>query len=215
MARGQQWTTLLASIVATCAFGCEPMESTGNLTQPVKVAASAGGAGAASAEGGSDPAFEVAEPVKLSSEQMRDHDPKSVATHGPAGQDHAAEEGSEDAVAVASSPSESAATSDAVVTAPPVAATPASPTSTASPALPTPMGAQWPVRLVRTLPDTQPPRAILGLADGRELVVAPGSMIPDHNLIVMAVGKQSAQVARIAPNGDHAVVSQKTLTALY
>ena len=36
----------------------------------------------------------------------------------------------------------------------------------------------WPVRLVQTLPDTQPPRAILGLPDGRELVVSPGTLIP-------------------------------------
>jgi hypothetical protein len=71
------------------------------------------------------------------------------------------------------------------------------------------------VRLVRTLPDTQPPRAILGFADGREIVVTPGAMVADQKLVVMAIGRQTLQLARVAANGDHAVITQTTLTAQY
>ena len=74
---------------------------------------------------------------------------------------------------------------------------------------------QWPVRLVRTLPDTQPPRAILGLPSGQELVVSPGSMVPDHGLVVMAVGRDSVQLAKVDARGDSAAVSTVTLSALY
>jgi hypothetical protein len=73
----------------------------------------------------------------------------------------------------------------------------------------------WPIRLVRTLPETNPPRAILGLPSGEELVVWPGKMLPDQGLVVMSVGRERIQVAKIAANGDHAAVSEMTLTALY
>ena len=71
------------------------------------------------------------------------------------------------------------------------------------------------VRLVRTLPDTQPPRAILGLPDGTEIVVSPGSMVPAHGLVVVAIGRQSAQLARVTALGDHASVDSVTLTSMY
>jgi len=73
----------------------------------------------------------------------------------------------------------------------------------------------WPIRLVRTLPETNPPRAILGLPSGEELVVWPGKMLPEQGLVVMSVGRERIQVAKIAANGDHAAVSEMTLTALY
>jgi hypothetical protein len=73
----------------------------------------------------------------------------------------------------------------------------------------------WPVRLVKTLPETNPPRAILGLPNGEELVVSPGSMVPDHGLVVIAIGPNSAQIAQVTPQGDHAAVSPVTLQTMY
>ena len=73
----------------------------------------------------------------------------------------------------------------------------------------------WPVRLVKTLPETNPPRAILGLPNGEELVVSPGSMVPAHGLVVIAIGPNSAQIAKVTPQGDHAAVSPVTLQTMY
>ena len=73
----------------------------------------------------------------------------------------------------------------------------------------------WPVRLVKTLPETNPPRAILGLPSGEELVVSPGTMLPEHGLVVIAIGPNSAQLAQITAQGDHAAVSPLTLQAMY
>ncbi len=74
---------------------------------------------------------------------------------------------------------------------------------------------QWPVRLVTTVPRATPPRAILGLPDGREVVVNPGSMVPDLGLVVIAIAPGSAELARIAPVGDHATIQSMTLQAQY
>ena len=77
------------------------------------------------------------------------------------------------------------------------------------------IGKAWPVRLVTTVPNATPPRAILGLPDGREVVVNPGSMVPDMGLVVVAIAPNSAEVARIAPAGDHATIETMTLRAQY
>ena len=73
----------------------------------------------------------------------------------------------------------------------------------------------WPLRLVSTTPQANPPRAILGLPDGREVVVSPGSMVPDAGVVVMAVGTGNLQLARVTANGDHAAVQTQTLSAQY
>jgi len=73
----------------------------------------------------------------------------------------------------------------------------------------------WPVRLVTTVPNASPPRAILGLPDGREVVVNPGSMVPDMGLVVVAISPNSAELAKILPAGDHATIESMTLTAQY
>jgi hypothetical protein len=73
----------------------------------------------------------------------------------------------------------------------------------------------WPVRLVTTVPNASPPRAILGLPDGREIVVNPGSMVPDLGLVVVAISPNSAEIAKILPAGDHAIIESMTLTAQY
>lgn len=73
----------------------------------------------------------------------------------------------------------------------------------------------WGVRLVSTVPGTQPPRAVLGLSDGSEVVVKPGSFLPDHKLVVMAVGNNAVQVSRVIPEGYQARVETKTLASFF
>lgn len=74
-------------------------------------------------------------------------------------------------------------------------------------------GAAWPLRLVATVPGAQPPRAILGLPSGQEVVVTPGAMLPDVGVVVMAIGSESIELAEVHPAGDHAVVQGRTLQA--
>lgn len=71
------------------------------------------------------------------------------------------------------------------------------------------------VRVVAVLVDVQPPRAVLGLADGQEVVVSPGSMLPAQGLVVLAIGKDAVQVAHVSPNGFSAKVEVSTVQALY
>lgn len=73
----------------------------------------------------------------------------------------------------------------------------------------------WPIRLVKAIPDAVPPRAIVGLPDGTELVVTPGAMLAAQGLIVMAIGKDQMQLAQVSAEGDHAKVIPMTLLALY
>jgi hypothetical protein len=77
------------------------------------------------------------------------------------------------------------------------------------------VGKAWPVRLVTTVPNASPPRAILGLPNGKEIVVNPGTMVPDMGLVVVAISPNSAELARIAPAGDHATIESMTLRAQY
>ena len=75
-------------------------------------------------------------------------------------------------------------------------------------------GARWSVRLLRILPDVAPPRAVLGLPSGREIVVSPGTMIPEHDLVVMAIGTDAVQVDRIVADGDRTRVETEVLRPL-
>lgn len=75
--------------------------------------------------------------------------------------------------------------------------------------------ADWGVRLVSTLVDTQPPRAVLGLSDGTEVVVKPGTFLPEQRLVVMAVGRNAVQVSRVVPEGYQARVETRTLSSLF
>lgn len=85
--------------------------------------------------------------------------------------------------------------------------------------LPEPVGLadqpNWGVRLLKTLPTAQPPRAAIGLSDGTELVVSPGSMIPEAGIVVVSVGDGVAQVATVEAAGDHARIQTLTLHAQY
>ncbi len=78
-----------------------------------------------------------------------------------------------------------------------------------------PSAASWGVRLVQTFERRQPPRALLGLPDGQEVVVSAGSMLPDVGLVVIAVGQGMIQLAQVLPEGDHATIETTTLQAQY
>ncbi len=196
---------ILALVPASTALvlaACEPMEPSDNPLAPVAVEApSAGGFQP-------DPAFDF-EPVVLHSEDLAPGAragapaPAPGAAEAGSGGPGAAEAGS-GAAPSAAAPAAPAPASQAVRV-PVLSALPAGASATAA----------WPVRLLTTLDDTQPPRAILGLADGREVVVKPGTMLPDQGIVVMSVGRGQVQIARIAAEGDHATVRDQTLTAQY
>lgn len=105
----------------------------------------------------------------------------------------------------------------------PVAAAPA-PVTTAAPE-PAPVTgaplrspasqATWGLRLVATVPGAVPPRGVLGLPDGRELVVQAGSLLPEVGVVVLAVGNGTLDLVEVTPAGDHATVTPRTLTAQY
>ena len=73
---------------------------------------------------------------------------------------------------------------------------------------------EWPLRLVKTEVDLNPPRAILGLPSGEEVVIRPGMQLPEENLVVMSIGAKAVVLARIHTNGDHARVEHLTLPSL-
>jgi len=74
---------------------------------------------------------------------------------------------------------------------------------------------RWPIRLVQTVPVANPPRAILGLPDGSEVVVTPGQMLPEHRLVIMSIGPETIQVVKVRAEGDHAVIDPVTLQSMY
>ena len=98
----------------------------------------------------------------------------------------------------------------APVAAPPVVA--AAPPPGWPPAVPL---SSFGVRLVSTVPDAQPPRAILGLADGAERVVRPGDLIPEAGVVVLAIGRDQVQIANIIADGDHARVETQVLGSMF
>ncbi|MDP2309880.1 MAG: hypothetical protein Q8P18_27930 [Pseudomonadota bacterium] len=194
------WLRLFAAVACFGAAlpGCEPMESRGDIFAPAPRApvATAPSAAGPSATEPTDPAFTFPSepPLVLSSEELAVGDLASGMVTA-AGVDAATLEG----------PAPSAVAA-------PVAAL-------AAPAAPAPVGlpslVQWPVRLLSTIPQAQPPRAILGLSSGEERVVSPGSILADQGLVVMAVSTGKVTLARIEPAGDHARIDTIELTAQY
>jgi hypothetical protein len=79
----------------------------------------------------------------------------------------------------------------------------------------TPLAGTWGVRLVSIVADAQPPRAILGLPSGEEVVVEPGSFVVSEKIVVTAIGRQALQLVRVVPAGDHVRVESETLQPLY
>ena len=79
----------------------------------------------------------------------------------------------------------------------------------------TPLDGSFGLRLVSTVVDAQPPRAILGMPSGDEQVVQPGTLLPEVGVVVLAIGRDVVQVAEIVPAGDHARVDTRLLTSMY
>jgi hypothetical protein len=94
------------------------------------------------------------------------------------------------------------------------APTPGLPVPVWDPSIPIPE-ATFGVRVLATLLDMQPPRAVLGLPDGAERVVQPGAMLPDQGLVVLAIGRDAVQLAKVTPQGFYAAVRTETVQALY
>ena len=171
--------------------GCEPMEPSGEIFAPAPVSAPAAPSPAAAAPGGGgELAFPTDEPLKLSSEQMAKNEAE-VSLGAAAGVD------------VDALPGEPAPRPAAPAAAPAPAATGLPPVSA------------WPVRLVSTIAQAQPPRAVLGLPDGREQVVAPGSMLAELGIVVMTITQDRVQLARVQPAGDHAAIETIEVSAQY
>ncbi len=82
------------------------------------------------------------------------------------------------------------------------------------PSAPPPEASSWGVRVLSTIVDMQPPRAVIALANGEEVVVQPGTMLPEARLVVMAVGRDQVQLAHVAPNGPYATVDTVTVAPL-
>jgi len=107
------------------------------------------------------------------------------------------------------------------VTGEPPPADPAPPTPAMPPAAParwtpaSPVAFGWGLRLVSTVDAASPPRAILGLPDGREEVVKAGDLLPDVGVVVLAVGQGVVQVGLVTAEGDHARVESVFLQAMF
>ena len=186
------------TLILMLLVGCESMEPSGSPFEAAPSQAPAPSATPATATPG-DPEFDLLEreDFSLSSEEMQEN--------AAIGQAPAADHGVE-------APAPASPTDLSAPPAPPAAEI----TAIAAPPPPAaaPTGA-WPVRLVSTVPMAQPPRAILALANGEEVVVSPGDLLPSERLVVLAIGTGTLEAARITPAGDHATVDALTLTAQY
>lgn len=180
--------------LGVAAGACEPMESRGDPFAPAPKPAPP----AAATPAAPDPAFDFPSepPLVLTSEQLAGGDLAGAM----------AEAAGVDPAEVA--PEEPAA-------APAPAAPEAAPAPPPPPPVGVPAATQWPVRLVSTIPQAQPPRAILGLSSGEERVVSPGSILAAEGLVVMAVTADRVQLAKIVPAGDHATITSIELSAQY
>ena len=179
------WSTMFTAVEVDCAPGSE--------------AVAEDDAGASETEGPVDPEFEA-----MRQRQACLDDPFSAACVG--------EEELAAAPVVEAEPEVEAEVAPVVELAPVVASAPSGPIP---PAVGLASQPAWGVRLLSTLPHAQPPRAALGLPDGSEVVVAPGSMLPEAGIIVVAVGANNAQLAKVTPEGDHAEIETVTLQAQY
>ena len=197
--------------------GCETVESSGTPFQPVAVASPAAAGSLASAAIGDT---ESEEPKF----RMSFDGTTTKVESGPA--DLVAEQKAKDAsdaVAEAEKPSAldgllasaQAAPSEPRVPAPSATGSALPPMTNAAPVADPAQIGGWPVRLVKTIPDAQPPRAVLGLPSGKEIVVTPGTMIPEQGLVVVAIGPNRVQLGQVTSQGDHANITSITLDAMY
>lgn len=191
--------------------GCEAMEPSGNPFKPASVKTVAASEGGVDPEAAVDPRFADFDegPTVYSSEELRTMAGPTTDAEAPA-----AEVDPETGQARPAAPAAAPAAAPTASPAGAVAAIQMAPTSVVPMVLPK-AALGWAVRLVTTVPNAQPPRAILGLPDGSEVVVTPGAMVPDAGLVVLSIGPQAVQLARVKANGDHATVDAFNLTPQY
>lgn len=77
------------------------------------------------------------------------------------------------------------------------------------------LGDGFGVRVLATLLDVSPPRAVLALPDGDERVVVAGAFLPDQQTVVLAIGADFVEIARFTPAGAYATIQRETVRALY
>ncbi len=196
---------VFATLTLAGISGCEPMQPSGSPLSPVPVvAAIPGSTPGAAGMPVEDARFDDAEPIVLGSESLK------PSTGGDAGGTNVRVSSTVAPTPVTSVDGE-AETDEVVATAP--EATP--PTTLEAVAAMVAQDSTWPVRLVRTHLDEQPPSAVLALPDGRRVVVSPGEMVPERGLVVMAIGKDRVHLAQVTSKGDHATVVPVELTAQY
>lgn len=192
-------STCIAAI-ACSTMACEPMTPSGKPLSAVPVAAvSTGSSGPAAADS------RFSDPVELKSEDLR---VKADDSDSSGGGEIRAGAAVSPAPATAPAAAAPAAVETASVAAPAPAAVAVAPAAAAA-------SSSWPVRLVRTHLDEQPPSAVLAMPDGRRVVVSPGDMVPERGLVVMAIGRERVQLAQVSGVGDHATITPVELAAQY
>ncbi len=211
-------------VLALLLVGCEPMGASWQLTDSLGLESNAVAEVVEEAETqpSADDRFPSEEELARMTDPLGQADDELVEDGDPAGEveDHASQEGDLEAP---EGGLEEPAEADAPPTVGNEAETPPTtqeePVSTlvdaAVAGLGSPENPGWGVRLVASIPEAQPPRAVLGLASGEEVVVSPGSMIPEAAVVVIAIGPGTVVLAEITPEGDHAKVEQRTLHAQY
>ncbi|MFT4621456.1 MAG: hypothetical protein ACI8PZ_000108 [Myxococcota bacterium] len=187
------------AVIAVLAGGCESIPSSGRVFQPVVTAPARGVATPALPAAGGD------EPL-VPGEAPAEHPPPAST---------------EDPLALRA---RLAGVAPEALSEPPAAA-PAAPAAIA-PLIPIPVqvpvwdpgrppeASMWGMRLLTTLSGTLPARAVLVLPDGAEIVVRAGDMIPEHRVVVWAVGRDRVELAHVSADGAFARVETKALQAL-
>jgi len=70
-----------------------------------------------------------------------------------------------------------------------------------------------PIKLVAAVPNAAPPRAILSLSDGKEIVVKPGQMVPLIGLVVLSIEANKVEIMRVVTEGNVATMRTEVLEA--
>lgn len=190
------------------AIGCTQLEATGNITTPVPAGPPAGSEATPAADSVAAPAapaggfdFEGDEQPEVG--EIEPNEGGEVILQNAADPD-VGEEPAADPLVVVGEPIPLGEEPPAVDNEPVYAWDP----ETAPPAT-------WGVRVLSTVNNTLPPRAVIGLPDGTEEVVQPGAMLPDQSLIVMAIGKDVVEFAQVVPDGVQARVETQIVKALF
>jgi hypothetical protein len=188
----------LFGLLAVALGGCEPMAPSGRPFEPVTGPAPVTPAGDPGAPGGR-PATADADPFADDREEEPAPAPTGtgITVLGPDGTLHELP-----------SPSPGPARSGEPPSAPAAGAVPVW-----DAAMPLP-DVSFGVQLVAVIPDRFPPRAVLALPDGREIVVTPGAMLPEQGIVVLAIGQNGARVAHVTPSGYQARVVTETISVL-